>query len=123
MTDAPETKIVDSYRIACDGGEGALGRGGGALARALAAAERYEVDATGQRKLNEADNVLSEEARSGRLRGKILEHMEGIIRESVRPMAMRRCAAFRRSSRTNWLTMCSRFNAAFGICLMALSSK
>lgn len=23
--DAPETKIVDSYRIACDGGEGALG--------------------------------------------------------------------------------------------------
>ncbi len=54
--------------------------------RALAAAERYDVDAAGQRKLNEADNVLSEEARSGRLRGKILEHMEGIIRESVRPM-------------------------------------
>jgi len=24
-TEAPETKIVDSYRIACDGGEGALG--------------------------------------------------------------------------------------------------
>lgn len=24
-TDAPETKIVDSYRVACDGGEGALG--------------------------------------------------------------------------------------------------
>lgn len=23
--DAPETKIVDTYRIACDGGEGALG--------------------------------------------------------------------------------------------------
>ncbi len=23
--DAPETKTVDSYRIACDGGEGALG--------------------------------------------------------------------------------------------------
>ncbi len=23
--EAPETKIVDSYRIACDGGEGALG--------------------------------------------------------------------------------------------------
>jgi uncharacterized Zn-finger protein len=22
---APETKIVDSYRVACDGGEGALG--------------------------------------------------------------------------------------------------
>ncbi|ANT60131.1 MULTISPECIES: zinc-finger domain-containing protein [Roseobacteraceae] len=24
-TEAPETKLVDSYRIACDGGEGALG--------------------------------------------------------------------------------------------------
>lgn len=24
-TQAPETKIVDSFRIACDGGEGALG--------------------------------------------------------------------------------------------------
>ncbi|MFP7569608.1 zinc-finger domain-containing protein [Marivita sp. S2033] len=24
-TQAPETKIVDNYRIACDGGEGALG--------------------------------------------------------------------------------------------------
>ncbi len=24
-TAAPETQIVDSYRIACDGGEGALG--------------------------------------------------------------------------------------------------
>ncbi len=24
-TQAPETKIVDSYRIACDGGDGALG--------------------------------------------------------------------------------------------------
>ena len=24
-TEAPETRIVDSYRIACDGGEGALG--------------------------------------------------------------------------------------------------
>ena len=23
--DAPETKVVDSYKIACDGGEGALG--------------------------------------------------------------------------------------------------
>ncbi|UYV37605.1 zinc-finger domain-containing protein [Rhodobacteraceae bacterium D3-12] len=24
-TQAPETKIVDSYRVCCDGGEGALG--------------------------------------------------------------------------------------------------
>ncbi|EAP78439.1 MULTISPECIES: zinc-finger domain-containing protein [Roseovarius] len=25
VTAVPETKIVDSYRVACDGGEGALG--------------------------------------------------------------------------------------------------
>lgn len=53
---------------------------------ALAAAQRYEVDAAGQRQLNEAENLLSDEARAGRLRGKLLDHMEGIIRESVKPM-------------------------------------
>ncbi|MEI5680739.1 flotillin domain-containing protein [Mesorhizobium sp. CCNWLW179-1] len=53
---------------------------------ALAAAQRYEVDAAGHRQLNEAENVLSDEARAGRLRGKLLDHMEGIIRESVKPM-------------------------------------
>ena len=25
VTQAPETRIVDSYRVACDGGDGALG--------------------------------------------------------------------------------------------------
>ncbi len=54
--------------------------------RALAAAQRYEVDAAGQRQLNEAENLLSEEARAGRLRGKLLDHLEGIVRESVKPM-------------------------------------
>ena len=54
--------------------------------RALAAAERYQVDADGQRQINEADNVLSEQARTGRLREKLLERLEGIVRESVRPM-------------------------------------
>ncbi|BCG89778.1 hypothetical protein MesoLj113c_58880 [Mesorhizobium sp. 113-3-9] len=53
---------------------------------ALAAAQRYEVDASGHRQLNEAENILSEAARAGRLRGKLLDHMEGIIRESVKPM-------------------------------------
>jgi uncharacterized membrane protein YqiK len=54
--------------------------------KALAAAQRYEVDAAGNRQLNEADNLLSDEARAGRLRGKLIEHIEGIIRESVKPM-------------------------------------
>jgi len=53
---------------------------------ALAAAERYQIDAEGQRKLNEADNILSEQARAGRLRDKLLERIEGIVRESVRPL-------------------------------------
>jgi len=53
---------------------------------ALAAAERYAVDAAGQRQINEAENVLSQDARAGRLRGKLLDHLEGIVRESVKPM-------------------------------------
>ncbi len=54
--------------------------------QALAAAQRYEVDATGNRQLNEAENMLSEQARAGRLRGKLLDRIEGIVRESVKPM-------------------------------------
>jgi uncharacterized membrane protein YqiK len=54
--------------------------------RALAAAQRYEVDAAGQRQLNEADNLLSDQARAGRLRRDLLERLEGIVRESVKPM-------------------------------------
>jgi uncharacterized membrane protein YqiK len=54
--------------------------------RALAAAQRYAVDAAGQRQLNEAENLLTDEARAGRLRGKLLDHLEGIVRESVKPI-------------------------------------
>ncbi|MDQ0313633.1 flotillin family protein [Amorphus orientalis] len=54
--------------------------------RVLAAAERYQVDAKGAKQINEAENVLSEDARAGRLREKLLERLEGIVRESVRPM-------------------------------------
>ena len=54
--------------------------------RALAAAERYEVDATGARQLNEAENILTEAARAGRLREMLLERIEGIVRESVKPL-------------------------------------
>jgi len=54
--------------------------------KAVAAAARYEVDAKGAKQLNEAENLLSEAARNGRFRGKLLERIEGIVRESVRPM-------------------------------------
>jgi uncharacterized membrane protein YqiK len=50
------------------------------------AATRYGVDAEGARAINEAENVLSDDARAGRLREKLLDHLEGIVRESVKPM-------------------------------------
>jgi uncharacterized membrane protein YqiK len=53
---------------------------------ALAASERYKVDAAGQKALNESENALSEPARQARIREKLLERLEGIVRESVKPM-------------------------------------
>ena len=52
----------------------------------LAAQLRYEVDAAGKRALNEAENMRSDENRQSTLRMKLVEHLEGIIRESVKPM-------------------------------------
>jgi uncharacterized membrane protein YqiK len=54
--------------------------------RAEAAAKRYAVDAEGQRQVNEAENVLSTEARGSRARLRLLDKLEGIVRESVKPM-------------------------------------
>jgi uncharacterized membrane protein YqiK len=53
---------------------------------AKSAAERFEADAKGHRQMAEADNVLSDASRQTRYRNKLLDKMEGIIRESVRPM-------------------------------------
>jgi uncharacterized membrane protein YqiK len=52
----------------------------------LAARLRYEVDAEGKRMLNEAENMRSGDNRKDALRMKLVEHLEGIIRESVKPM-------------------------------------
>ncbi len=52
----------------------------------LAAQLRYEIDAAGKRALNEAENMRSDQNRQSTLRMKLVEHLEGIIRESVRPM-------------------------------------
>ena len=54
--------------------------------RAKAAAERYEVDAKGQKQIADAENALSDGARQSRYRHKLLDKIEGIVRESVRPM-------------------------------------
>lgn len=44
------------------------------------------VSAEAQRLLNEAENLLTDEARNTRLRSKLIDHLEGIVRESVRPL-------------------------------------
>jgi uncharacterized membrane protein YqiK len=52
----------------------------------LAAKLRYEVDADGKRQLNDAENMRSDASRRSALRMKLVEHLEGIIREAVKPM-------------------------------------
>jgi len=54
--------------------------------RAEAAEIRARVEAEAERARNEADNALSDEARSLRLRLAVVERMEAIVRESVRPI-------------------------------------
>jgi len=54
--------------------------------RAMAARVRAEIEAEATRLMNEAQNVLSPEARASALRLRLVEKAEAIIRESVRPM-------------------------------------
>jgi uncharacterized membrane protein YqiK len=54
--------------------------------RALASKIRHEIEAEGMRLMHEANNVLSPEGRASALRMRLVEKMEGIVRESVRPL-------------------------------------
>ncbi|HEU0204897.1 MAG TPA: flotillin domain-containing protein [Burkholderiaceae bacterium] len=54
--------------------------------RALALKIRSEIEAEGTRLMNEAQNVLTFDARASALRLKLVEKIEGIIRESVKPL-------------------------------------
>jgi uncharacterized membrane protein YqiK len=54
--------------------------------RALAAKLRYEIEAEGSRQMNEAQNTLSPESRTSNMRIRLIDKLEGIIRESVRPL-------------------------------------
>jgi uncharacterized membrane protein YqiK len=58
------------------------------IARIAAEADKVTaaVAAEGQRLRNEAENVLSEDARAAMLRGRLIDRLESIVRESVRPM-------------------------------------
>ena len=55
--------------------------------RAEAAEKRYGVDADGQRRLNEAANLLSPEQIALQIKLAVLRHLPDIIRESVKPIA------------------------------------
>ncbi|MFN0159691.1 MAG: flotillin family protein [Burkholderiales bacterium] len=54
--------------------------------RALAAKIRHEVEAEGATLMNRAQNLLSPESRQSAMRLKLIDKLEGIIRESVKPM-------------------------------------
>jgi uncharacterized membrane protein YqiK len=54
--------------------------------RAAAAEIRYNVEAEGQRALNEAANLLSSEQITMKVKLNLIEHLDSIIRESVKPM-------------------------------------
>jgi len=54
--------------------------------RAMAARIRNEVEAEGTRLMNEAQNLLTPEARLSAMRIRLIDKLEGIIRESVKPM-------------------------------------
>jgi len=54
--------------------------------RSLAAKIRHEVEAEGLSLMNKAANLLTPEARQSAMRRQLIDKMEGIIRESVKPM-------------------------------------
>ncbi len=54
--------------------------------RALAAKIRYEIEATGTRQMNEAQNILTPDSRAAAIRMKLVDKLDAIIRESVKPM-------------------------------------
>jgi uncharacterized membrane protein YqiK len=54
--------------------------------RSLASRLRHEVDAEGVRAMNEAQNVLSPEARGSAARLRLIDKLDAIIREQVKPL-------------------------------------
>lgn len=56
------------------------------IAEAKAAEYRYEVDAEGKRKLNEAENLRNEDARRSAILEGVVTRLPEIIREQVKPM-------------------------------------
>ncbi len=64
----------------------AKGEADAEVVRAEAARTRYEVDAKGQRALHEAENILDPAIIAMRIKMAIVQNVDKIIRESVKPM-------------------------------------
>ena len=56
------------------------------IAEARAAGIRYETDAEGNRKLNDAENMRNDESRRSAIYEQLVKSLPQIIRESVKPM-------------------------------------
>jgi len=81
-----ESSAVKLTRLAEAEAEAAQQRKKAEEHAALAAKLRYEVEAAGKLKLNEAENMRSEGSRLSEIRMQIARNLEAIIRESVKPM-------------------------------------
>jgi len=74
------TKFAEADRLASEQ------RAEGNVAEAKAAKFRYEVDAEGNKKLNEAENIRNDEARRSAILEGVVSRLPEIIREQVKPM-------------------------------------
>lgn len=81
-----ESNAVKLTRLAEAEAEAAQQRKKAEEYAALAAKLRYEIDAAGKLKLNEAENMRSEASRLSEIRMQIARNLEAIIRESVKPI-------------------------------------
>jgi len=81
-----ESNAVKLTRLAEAEAEAAQQRKKAEEYAALAAKLRYEIDAAGKLKLNEAENMRSEASRLSEIRMQIARNLDAIIRESVKPM-------------------------------------
>jgi uncharacterized membrane protein YqiK len=81
-----EREAIKLTTVAVAERDAAADRAIGERSSAEAAAFRYEVDAEGKRKLNEAENIRSDASRRSGFNRQLIENLPSIIRESVKPM-------------------------------------
>ncbi|MDD5323719.1 MAG: flotillin domain-containing protein [Polaromonas sp.] len=85
-TQQADREAIKLTTVAVAEREAATDRAKADRSAAEAVAFRYEVDAEGKRKLNEAENMRSDASRRSSFNNKLIENLPSIIRESVKPM-------------------------------------